>query len=92
MACVCFSTGTDSPVSAASSIFMAGALDDAAVGGHRVAGLEHHDVAGHELGRGQVHELAVTDHLGLRGAHLLQGLESLLALGLLHHAEHRVDE
>ena len=39
-----------------------------------------------------MHELAVAQHLGLRRAHLLQGLESLLAFSLLDHAQHRVDD
>ena len=69
-----------------------GALEDAAVGRDGVARLEHEDVAGHELGARQMHELAVAQHLGLRRAHLLQGLEGLLALGFLDHAQHRVDD
>ena len=69
-----------------------GALEHAAVGRDGVARLEHDHVAGHELGARQVHELAVAQHLGLRRAHLLQGLESLLAFSLLNHAQHRVDD
>ena len=69
-----------------------GALEHAAVCRDGVARLEHDHVAGHELGTRQVHELAVAQNLGLRRAHLLQGLEGLLALGLLNHAQHRVDD
>ena len=69
-----------------------GALEHAAVGRDGVARLEHDHVAGHELGARQVHELAVAQHLGLRRTHLLQGLEGLLALGFLDHAQHRVDD
>ena len=69
-----------------------GALEHAAVGRDGVARLEHDHVTGHELGARQVHELAVAQHLGLRRAHLLQGLESLLAFSLLDHAQHRVDD
>ena len=69
-----------------------GALEHAAVGRDGVARLEHDHVAGHELGARQVHELAVAQHLGLRRAHFLQGLEGLLALGFLDHAQHRVDD
>ena len=69
-----------------------GALEDAAVGRDRVARLEHDHVTGHELGARQMHELAVAQHLGLRRAHFLQGLEGLLALGFLDHAQHRVDD
>ena len=69
-----------------------GALEHAAVGRDGVARLEHDHVAGHELGARQVHELAVAQHLRLRRTHLLQGLEGLLALGFLDHAQHRVDD
>ena len=69
-----------------------GALEHAAVGRDGVARLEHDHVAGHELGARQVHELAVAQHLGLRRAHLLQGLEGLFAFGFLDHAQHRVDD
>ena len=69
-----------------------GALEHTAVGRDGVARLEHDNVAGHELSARQVHELAVAQHLGLRRAHLLQGLEGLLALGFLDHAQHRVDD
>ena len=69
-----------------------GALEHAAVGRDGVARLEHDHVTGHELGARQVHELAVAQHLGLRRAHLLQGLESLLAFSFLDHAQHRVDD
>ena len=69
-----------------------GALEHTAVGRDGVARLEHDHIAGHELGARQVHELAVAQHLGLRRAHLLQGLEGLLALGFLDHAQHRVDD
>ncbi len=70
----------------------AGALEHAAVSRNRVTCLKQHDVARYQLGAGQVHEFAVTNHLGLRGAHLLQGGQSLLAFGLLHHAENRVHD
>ena len=69
-----------------------GALEHAAVGRDGVACLEHDHIAGHELGARQVHELAVAQNLGLRGAHLLQCLESFLAFSLLDHAQHRVDD
>ena len=69
-----------------------GALEHTAVGRDGVARLEHDHIAGHELGARQVHELAVAQHLGLRRAHLLQGLEGLFALGFLDHAQYRVDD
>ncbi len=43
------STGTDSPVSDDSSTERLAATTQPAVGGHPVAGLEQHDVAGDEL-------------------------------------------
>ena len=69
-----------------------GALDDAAVRGDGVAGLEQDDVAGDQIGARQVLEPPVADDLGLGGAHLLEGGEGLLGLGLLDHAEHGVDD
>ena len=69
-----------------------GALEHAAIGRDGVARLEHDHVARHELGARQMYELAVAQHLGLRRAHLLKGLEGLLALGFLDHAQHRVDD
>ena len=69
-----------------------GALEYAAVGRDGVARLEHDHVAGHELGARQVHEFTVAQNLGLCRAHLLKGLEGLLALGFLDHAQHRVDD
>ena len=64
----------------------------AAVRRDGVTGLEQDDVAGHELGGVQHDELAVAHDLGLRGAHLLQGREGLLALSLLNDAEGGVDD
>ena len=69
-----------------------GALEHAAVGGHRVAGLEQDHVARDELGGVQHDQLAVAHDLGLGGAHLLKGREGLLALGLLDDAERGVDD
>ena len=45
-----FSTGTDSPVRIASSRRSPAGLEKPQVGGHLVAGLQQHDVAGHKLG------------------------------------------
>jgi hypothetical protein len=42
----------------------------AAVGGHAVAGLDQHDVARHQLAGGHVGQLAVAAHPGLRHQHL----------------------
>ena len=68
------------------------ALEHAAVGRNGIARLEQHHVAGDELGAGHVGHLAIADDLGLRGAHLLQGLEGLLRLGLLDHAQDGVQD
>ena len=67
------------------------ALDDAAVGGDGVAGLENHKVANDELGGRHGNHLAVTHDLALCGGHLLKRGQGLLCLGLLHHTENRVD-
>ena len=50
----CLSTGTDSPVSADSSMRRAKRLGQPAVGRHPRAGLEQHDVAGHQLAGGDL--------------------------------------
>ena len=67
------------------------ALDQAAVGGHGVAGLKDHDVARHELGAQHLDDLPVTHDTRLRGGHLLKRRQRLLGLGLLDHAEHGVE-
>ena len=54
--------GRDSPVSADSSIERSAATSEATVGGHPVAGLEQHDVAGDELVGDDLDELAVAAH------------------------------
>ena len=68
------------------------ALEDTAVRGHGVAGLEQDHVTGDKLGAVHHDELTVADDLGLGGAHLLQGGQGLLALCLLDDAQGRVDD
>ena len=70
----------------------AGALDDAAVGGHGVAGLQDDDVAGDQLVAAEHDHLSVPQHLAGCRRHLLEGLNGLLRLALLVHAQHGVDE
>ena len=70
----------------------AGALQDAAVGGHGVAGLQDHHVAGHQLLALEEDHLPVPQHLAGGGGHLLEGLDGLLRLALLVHAQHGVDD
>ena len=67
-------------------------LEQAAVGRDGVAGLKQDDVADDELGGGKRDDLAVADDLRHRGGHLLQRGERLLCLGLLHDAEHGVED
>ena len=67
-----------------------GALDDAAVRRHRVAGLEDHEVANNKLGGRDAHNVAAAHDLALGGRHLLERRQRLLGLGLLDHAENRV--
>ena len=87
-----FSTGTLSPVSDASSTRRLTASSEAHVGGHEVAGLEQHHVAGHQLPRGHDQGGPVAQHAGIGRGHLLQGRERLLGLRLLHHADHGVQD
>ena len=64
-ASVTLPTGSDSPVSGASSIRSERRLDEAQVGGHDVALLEQHDVAGHDLaGRHEADIAAAHDARG----------------------------
>ncbi|NCL78379.1 hypothetical protein AIIKEEIJ_05879 [Rhodococcus sp. YH1] len=58
--------------------------DDPAVGGHGVAGLEQHDVAGHEFGARQVLFTAVAADAGGVDRHLSQRLQAVLGPALLH--------
>ncbi len=64
--------------------------DKPQVGGHLVAGLEQHDVPGHE--RCAVHRLpfAPAQHGGPRGEHAPDGVHGLLGLAFLNEADDRV--
>ena len=64
----------------------------AAVGRDPVAGLEQHDVAGHELVGGDLDDPVVAPHPDPAHQHLLQGVEGVGGLGLLDVAEHGVDQ
>ena len=70
----------------------AGALQNAAVGGDRVARLQDHNVAGHQHVAAQQGHLAIPEHLAGGGGHLLEGLNGLFRLALLVHAQDCVDE
>ncbi len=65
---------------------------DPAVGGHPVAGLDQHDVAGHELLGVDLDRLAVAAYPGDGLHHLGQRLDALLGLRLLAQPDHRVEE
>jgi len=67
-------------------------LHQAAVAGDGVAGLEHDDVAGHELGGGDLDALAVAHHARGPGDHGLEGLRGLFRRVLLEEADHRVEQ
>ncbi len=62
------------------------------VGRHTVAGLQQHDVAWHELRRGDSQLLAATPHRGLGDDHLRQRLDGFLRLCLLDVADDGVEE
>ena len=63
---VCFSTGSDSPVSVDSSIAQVAGVGEAHVGRDLVAGLQDDDVAGHQFGGRQAQPLAVAHAPWLR--------------------------
>ena len=66
--------------------------EHAPVGGHDVAGLDLHDVAGHELLGGQQAERAVAAHPRLDDHHLRQRRHRRRGLALLAEPEHRVEQ
>ena len=72
--------------------FHGGALQQPPVGGHGVAGLQQHHVAGHQLAVFNNGLVAAAQHLALGGGHGLQGFDGGLGLALLHHAQHRVQQ
>ena len=69
-----------------------GSLQQPSVGGHSVAGLQQHHVAGYQLFTGQHREHPVPQHLAGGGGHLLQGLDGLFRLALLIHAQDGVQQ
>ena len=69
-----------------------GAVKNAAVGGHRVPRLQNHHVAHDQILTLDRDDVALSQHLAGGGGHLLQGLDGLLGLVLLVHAQHRVDD
>ena len=68
------------------------ALDDAPVGGHPRPGVEDDDVAGHQLGRGDLVLLPIADDVGHRRDLLPEGGERLLRLPLGQEADGRVQD
>ena len=66
--------------------------EQAPVGRDLVAGLERHDVAGHELLGGDVDGLPPTPRVRLDHEHLLERGDALGRLALLVQAEDRVDD
>ena len=70
----------------------AGALQQAAVRGDRVAGLQQHHVAHHKLLTADDADLAVPQDLGGGGGHLLQSFNGLFRLVLLIYAQDGVDD
>ena len=70
----------------------AGRVDQSAIGGDRVAFRKDDDVAGDHVGGVDAHDFAAAQHRGLRGRHLGERLDRGLRLGLLHVAEHGIDD
>ena len=81
-------TGTDSPVSAASSTCKIDRLDQSCVGRHLVARVQQNEVAWHEPARRNLDLLAVADHrYGGRG-HSPERFERAFRSVLLYEAQH----
>ena len=70
----------------------AGALQQAAVGGNGVAGLQQDHVAGHQLVAVERNLFAVPQYLAGGGGHGLQGLNGGFGLALLKDAQHGVQQ
>ena len=83
-----FSTGSDSPVSAASGTKR---MDEAQIGGYPIARLQKHQIAGHQLFGWHRQALAAADRYGLWREHVPDGIQRPLGLAFLDKAEHRVD-
>ena len=66
--------------------------DDATVGRHAVTGIDHHDVAGHDLVGGNLHDDAVAAHLGHRLHHRAQMRGRRFGLALLVVAQPGVEQ
>ena len=66
--------------------------EQSSIGGDGVALAEHDDVAGHDIGRIDVNELAVAQHRSLRRGHLGERLDRLLGAGFLNVPQYRVDD
>ena len=66
--------------------------DDPSVGGDPVAGLDQHDVAGHQLPGVDLDRLAVPTHPRDGLHHLRQRLDALLGLRLLAQPDHGVED
>ena len=69
-----------------------GRIDQSAIGGNRIALGENDDVAGNHVSGIDAHDPAATQHRSLRGGHLRKRLDGRLGLGLLHVAEHGIDD
>jgi hypothetical protein len=65
---------------------------EAQVGGHLVACLQQHDVAGHQLLGGHSAPLPVAQHQRPGREHVADGVQGLLGLALLDEADDGVDE
>ena len=68
-----------------------GALQEPCIGGDKVARFQKDDVAGHQLGRLNDLLLAVADDARVRGGHVLERLQRLFRLALLHEPHDRVE-
>ena len=86
------SDGTDSPVSAASSVRRFLTSVEADVGGDLVAEFEEHDVAWHERLRRDHRRLPVAQGSRFRREHVADRIERLLRPAFLKEAEQSVDD
>ena len=66
-------------------------FNEADIGGDDVAGFEQHHVAGDQVGGSHFQDLAVAQHLGLAGGHLLEGFHGFFGPVFLNKADDGID-
>ena len=85
------STGTDSPVSAVLIDPQVADFQQSQIGRHFVAGLQCHDITGHQFGGRNARAASATHDRGFVGQAAGQRRDGSQSLGFLQKTDHRVD-